>query len=73
MERLLSKSWEESKKTWHIAGPAILGSVFQFSISFVTAAFAGHLGAVALAAVSVAQNVIEGFAFGILVIMFFPR
>ncbi|URE29440.1 MatE [Musa troglodytarum] len=66
MESLLSKSWEESKKTWHIAGPAILGSVFQFSISFVTAAFAGHLGAVALAAVSVAQNVIEGFAFGIL-------
>ncbi|THU48108.1 hypothetical protein C4D60_Mb09t22740 [Musa balbisiana] len=66
MERLLSKSWEESKKTWHIAGPAILGSVFQFSISFVTAAFAGHLGAVALAAVSVAQNVIEGFAYGIL-------
>ncbi|RWW44777.1 hypothetical protein BHE74_00049442 [Ensete ventricosum] len=66
MESLLSRSWEESKKTWHIAGPAILGSVFQFSISFVTAAFAGHLGAVALAAVSVAQNVIEGFAYGAL-------
>ncbi|KAG6535165.1 protein DETOXIFICATION 29-like [Zingiber officinale] len=66
MESLLFKCWQETKKTWRIAGPAILSSVFQFSIGFVTAAFAGHLGSVQLAAVSVSQNVTEGFAYGIL-------
>lgn len=69
MESLLSKYWQETKKTWHIAGPAILASVFQFSIGFVTTAFAGHLGSVQLAAVAVAQNVTEGFAYGIMVLI----
>ncbi|KAG0467933.1 hypothetical protein HPP92_017261 [Vanilla planifolia] len=65
MTRLLArKIWEETKKTWHIAGPATLTGVFQSSIPFVTAAFVGHLGKVELAAVSIAQNVIEGFAYG---------
>ncbi|KAM0937379.1 putative multi antimicrobial extrusion protein [Dioscorea sansibarensis] len=66
MESMATKSWNESKKTWHIAGPAILTAVFQFSLSFVTVAFVGHIGEVELAAVSIVQNVIEGFAFGVL-------
>ncbi|KAJ8621056.1 hypothetical protein MRB53_029585 [Persea americana] len=66
MEKLVDRSWDESKKMWVIAGPAILTSVFQFSIGFVTVVFVGHLGNVELAAVSIAQNVIEGFAYGIM-------
>ncbi|KAL0365478.1 UNVERIFIED_CONTAM: protein DETOXIFICATION 29 [Sesamum angustifolium] len=46
--------------------PAILTAVAQFSIGFVTIAFVGHLGEVELAAVSVVQNVLEGFVFGIM-------
>lgn len=53
---------------WQIGGAAILTGLLQFSIGFVTVAFVGHLGVVELAAVSIAQNVIEGFAYGILVI-----
>ncbi|XP_062213357.1 protein DETOXIFICATION 33-like [Phragmites australis] len=66
MGKLVSKSWKESKLLWHIAFPAILTAVFQFSIGFVTVGFVGHMGAVELAAVAIAQNVIEGFAYGIL-------
>ncbi|XP_058081374.1 protein DETOXIFICATION 33-like [Magnolia sinica] len=66
MQKLGYRSWEESKKMWSIAGPAILTSVLQFSIGFVTAAFVGRLGHVQLAAVSVVQTVVESFAYGIL-------
>ncbi|KAL2254715.1 protein DETOXIFICATION 33 isoform X1 [Sesamum indicum] len=61
-----AKTWDESKKMWEIAAPAILTAVAQFSIGFVTIAFVGHLGEVELAAVSVVQNVLEGFVFGIM-------
>ena len=64
---VVSKSWQESKLLWHIAFPAILTAVFQFSIGFVTTAFVGHLGEVELAAVTVVENIIELFAFGVLV------
>ncbi|KAL9174049.1 hypothetical protein ABFS82_02G026900 [Erythranthe guttata] len=65
-EKTCSRTWEESKKLWEIALPAILTIVTQFSIGFVTVAFVGHLGEVELAAVSVVQNVLEGFVFGIM-------
>lgn len=57
----------ESRNLWEIAGPVILASVSEFSISFITAAFVGHLGELEFAAVSVSQNVIEGFVYGIMV------
>ncbi|PIA55610.1 hypothetical protein AQUCO_00700133v1 [Aquilegia coerulea] len=63
---LVHMSWVESKKMWSIAGPAIITTVTQFSIAFVTAAYVGHLGEVELAAVSIVQAVIESFAFGIM-------
>ncbi|KAG1348167.1 hypothetical protein COCNU_06G019960 [Cocos nucifera] len=69
MGRQVAKVRDESKKMWHIGGAAILMGVLQFSIGFVTVAFAGHLGAVELAAVSIAQNVVEGFAYGILAML----
>ncbi|CAI0377153.1 unnamed protein product [Linum tenue] len=56
--------WAESKNMWEIAAPALITEVSQFSISFVTAAFVGHLGSLQLAAVSIVQNVLETFVFG---------
>ncbi|URE03497.1 MatE [Musa troglodytarum] len=64
MGSLLSEIREESKQTWSLAGPAILTGTFQFSIATVTAAFVGRLGALQLSAVSVAQGVVAGFAYG---------
>lgn len=64
---LSEKSWDESKKMWEIAAPAILTAVAQFSFEFVTAAFIGHVGELELAAVSVVQNVLEGFVYGVMV------
>ncbi|KAH6780010.1 MATE efflux family protein [Perilla frutescens var. hirtella] len=61
-----AKTWDESKKMWEIAAPAILATVAQFSIGVVTVAFVGHLGEVELAAVSIVQNVLEGFVYGIM-------
>ncbi|CAA3006161.1 DETOXIFICATION 33-like [Olea europaea subsp. europaea] len=65
-KNLGEKTWVESKKLWEIAAPAILTAVAQFSIGFVTIAFVGHLGEVELAAVSVVQNVLEGFVYGVM-------
>ncbi|KAI4989365.1 hypothetical protein ZWY2020_036682 [Hordeum vulgare] len=66
MGKMVGKSWQESRLLWDIAFPAILTAVFQFSIGFVTVGFAGHIGEVELAAVTVVENVIEGFAYGVL-------
>ncbi|KAF5179211.1 Detoxification-like protein [Thalictrum thalictroides] len=63
---LVHNYWVESKKMWSIAAPAIITSVTQFSIAFVTVAYVGHLGEVELAAVSIVQAVIDTFAFGIM-------
>ncbi|XP_071935486.1 protein DETOXIFICATION 33-like [Coffea arabica] len=60
------KLWKETKKTWDIALPAIITAVTQFSLELVTSAFAGHLGDAELAAVSVVQNVIDGFVYGVM-------
>ncbi|KAJ1698323.1 hypothetical protein LUZ63_006835 [Rhynchospora breviuscula] len=66
MREILKNSWYESKKLWHIALPAVITLVLQFSISFVTVAFSGHIGDVELDAVAVVENVIEGFVYGVL-------
>ncbi|KAK9758304.1 hypothetical protein RND81_01G221600 [Saponaria officinalis] len=65
--KLLRKQiWDESKKLWHVAGPAILSRIASFSMNVVTTAFAGHLGDIELAALSIANTVIVGFNFGLL-------
>ncbi|CAK9175974.1 unnamed protein product [Ilex paraguariensis] len=56
----------ESKKLWYLAGPAIFTSICQYSIGAVTQVFAGHLGTIQLAAVSIENSVVAGFAFGIM-------
>ncbi|KAL4193441.1 hypothetical protein AMTRI_Chr06g176920 [Amborella trichopoda] len=56
----------ESKKLWYLAGPAIFTSLSQYSLGAITQAFAGHLGTLELAAVSMENSVIAGFSFGLL-------
>jgi len=61
------KVWIETKKLWHIVGPSIFSRVASFTMNVVTQAFAGHLGDVQLASISIANTVIVGFNFGLLV------
>lgn len=56
----------ESRKLWHIVGPAVFSRVASYSMLVITQAFAGHLGDLELAAMSIANNVIVGFDFGLL-------
>ncbi|GMY28807.1 protein DETOXIFICATION 27-like [Fagus crenata] len=63
---LASRVWIESKKLWYIVGPAIFSGVASYTMNVITQAFAGHLGEVELAAISIANTVIVGFNFGLL-------
>lgn len=63
---LIPKVWIESKKLWHIVGPAIFSRVASYSMNVITQAFAGHLGELELAAMSIGSSVIVGFNFGLL-------
>ncbi|PSS31370.1 Protein DETOXIFICATION like [Actinidia chinensis var. chinensis] len=56
----------ESKKLWKLAGPAILTAIFQYSLGALTQTFAGLVGEIELAAVSVENSVIAGLAFGVM-------
>ncbi|KAF8023369.1 hypothetical protein BT93_F0774 [Corymbia citriodora subsp. variegata] len=63
---LKTKVWIETKKLWQIVGPAIFSRVSSYSMNIISQAFAGHLGEVELAAFSIANTVIVGFNFGLL-------
>ncbi|KAI9124958.1 hypothetical protein K1719_003574 [Acacia pycnantha] len=63
---LARRVWVESKKLWHIAGPAIFSRITSYAIFVITQAFAGHLGDLELAAISIVTNVILGFDIGLL-------
>ncbi|KAK9271079.1 hypothetical protein L1049_026668 [Liquidambar formosana] len=56
----------ESRKLWKIAGPAIFTSICQYSLGALTQTFAGLVGELELAAVSVENSVIAGLAFGVM-------
>ncbi|XP_068637286.1 protein DETOXIFICATION 27-like isoform X1 [Aristolochia californica] len=56
----------ESKKLWRIVGPAILSRIALYTMNVVTQAFAGHLGDLELASISIANTVVVGFSFGLL-------
>lgn len=57
---------DESKKLWYLAGPAIFTLLCRYSLGAVTQVFAGHVGTLQLAAVSVENSVIAGFSYGIM-------
>ncbi|KAI3689200.1 hypothetical protein L2E82_47151 [Cichorium intybus] len=58
--------WIESKKLWYIVGPSIFSRVATFTMNVVTQAFAGHLGDLELAAITISTGVIVGFNFGLM-------
>lgn len=51
------------------SGSAIFSRISSYTMNIITQAFAGHLGDVELAAISIANTVIVGFNFGLLVII----
>ncbi|KAL1539319.1 protein DETOXIFICATION 30-like [Salvia divinorum] len=58
--------FNESKRLWCLAAPAIFTSFCQYGLITVTQIFAGHLGTVQLAAVSVENSIISGFPFALI-------
>ncbi|KAK2978857.1 hypothetical protein RJ640_010427 [Escallonia rubra] len=56
-------------RLWHIVGPTIFSRIASYSTFLITQAFAGHLGDLDLAAISISTNVIVGFDFGLLLEM----
>ncbi|GKV18702.1 hypothetical protein SLEP1_g29043 [Rubroshorea leprosula] len=65
-QSLSTRVWIESKKLWQIVGPAIFSRLASYSMVVITQAFAGHLGDLELAAISISNNVIIGFNLGLL-------
>lgn len=63
----VSKFWVETQKLWLIVGPSIFSRVSSYTMNIITQAFAGRLGDVQLASISIANTVIVGFNFGLLV------
>ncbi|KAK9117277.1 hypothetical protein Sjap_016224 [Stephania japonica] len=57
--------WVECKKLRVLVATAIFTTLSRYSIGAVTQAFAGHLGNIELAAVSIANTVNAGFTMGI--------
>ncbi|MCL7043824.1 hypothetical protein MKW94_029567 [Papaver nudicaule] len=58
--------WIESRKLWHIAGPAMFSRVTSYTTVIISQVFAGRLGELQLASFSIAYTVFIGISFGIL-------
>ncbi|XP_014516880.1 protein DETOXIFICATION 40 [Vigna radiata var. radiata] len=65
-KRLLSATWIELKLLFPLAGPAIIVYVINNLMSFVTRAFAGHLGNLELAAANLGNSGIQLLAYGLM-------
>ncbi|KAJ4978174.1 hypothetical protein NE237_008954 [Protea cynaroides] len=63
---VIQRIWGESKKIWQIAGPAIFSRVALYAMTLIIQAFAGHLGNLDLAPISIASTVIISISFGFL-------
>ncbi|VVB18288.1 unnamed protein product [Arabis nemorensis] len=68
-EKEVGQIWVETKKLWRIVGPAIFTRVTTYAIFVFTQSFAGHLGELELAAISIlgmasALETLCGQAFG---------
>jgi hypothetical protein len=65
--RLAREVWEESKKLGEVVGPAVFVNLVFSSMNIVSQSFAGHLGDLDLAAFAMANTVVDGFNFAMLV------
>lgn len=61
------KIWNESKKLWVVAGPAIFTRFSTFGTQIISQAFIGHIGSIELAAFCLVFTVFVRFSNGILV------
>ncbi|KAG5085982.1 hypothetical protein JHK82_053379 [Glycine max] len=66
-ESLRKRAWEESKKMWVVAGPAIFTRFSTFGIMVVSQSFIGHIGSTELAAYAIVMTVLVRFANGVLI------
>ncbi|KNA21050.1 hypothetical protein SOVF_046800 [Spinacia oleracea] len=65
---LVKRVRAESKKLWHIVGPSIVARIATYTMLVSTQAFAGHLGDLELAAMSIGCNVIVGLDYGLMLL-----
>jgi len=63
---LKKRVWVETKQLWHLVGPSIFSRICAATFAVVTQAFAGHLGDVELASISIVNTVVVGFTFGLM-------
>ncbi|ESW33908.1 hypothetical protein PHAVU_001G108200 [Phaseolus vulgaris] len=66
-ESVGKRVWEESKKMWVVAGPAIFTRFSTFGIVVVSQSFIGHIGSTELAAYALVMTVLVRFANGLLI------
>ncbi|KAM0004188.1 hypothetical protein Hdeb2414_s0252g00848201 [Helianthus debilis subsp. tardiflorus] len=64
---LTQRIWEESKKIWRVALPAVISRVCGFGTIIVTQSFVGHISGIDLAGYSLVQTLNVRFVNGILV------
>jgi MATE family multidrug resistance protein len=69
-ESLRKRVWDESKKIWVVAGPAIFTRFSSFGMNVITQAFVGHIGSTELAAYALVSTVLTRFVIGILVCLY---
>ncbi|KAB5560422.1 hypothetical protein DKX38_005379 [Salix brachista] len=69
-KRLRSASWVELKLLFQLAAPAVIVYLLNNVISMSTQIFCGHLGNLELAAVSLGNNGIQVFAYGLMQVEF---
>ncbi|KAI3465017.1 hypothetical protein Pfo_021680 [Paulownia fortunei] len=65
-ESFIKEFGAESKTLWKLSGPAIFTYICQYSLGALTQTFAGQVGELELAAVSVENSVIAGLVFGVM-------
>lgn len=67
--KLKDKIWNEWKKMWVIAAPAIFTRFSTFGVNVISQAFIGHIGSIELAAYALVITVLLRFGNGILVLL----
>lgn len=66
---LKDKLWNEMKKMWVIAAPAMFTKFSTFGVTVISHSFVGHIGSNELAAYALVSTVLLRFGNGILVLV----